>query len=87
MRLALGRRDQGGELHRLDREWDKFCGASLFSVRLQGPRPYLLFQIMTMIFTTIGSAADYGSFGKWLLLVVTLICWAAQFASMSLTCR
>ncbi|KAH9959280.1 MFS general substrate transporter [Russula dissimulans] len=43
------------------------------------------FAVMTMIFTTIGSAGDYGSFGKWLLLVVTLICWAAQFASMSLT--
>ena len=39
-----------------------------------------------MVFTTIGSAADYGNFGRWLLLVVTLICWAAQFASVSLTC-
>lgn len=43
------------------------------------------FAVMTTIFTTIGSAADYGTFGRWLLLVVTLICWAAQFASMSLT--
>ncbi|KAK0243386.1 MFS general substrate transporter [Armillaria nabsnona] len=43
------------------------------------------FAVMTMIFTTIGSAADYGSFGRWLLLVITCICWAAQFASMSLT--
>ncbi|KAI0265826.1 MFS general substrate transporter [Gloeopeniophorella convolvens] len=43
------------------------------------------FAVMTMIFTTIGSAADYGTFGRWLLLVVTVICWAAQFASMSLT--
>lgn len=41
---------------------------------------------MTLIFTTIGSAADYGTFGRWLLLIVTVICWAAQFASMSLTC-
>lgn len=41
---------------------------------------------MTLLFTTIGSAADYGSFGRWLLLTVTLICWGAQFASMSLTC-
>ena len=40
---------------------------------------------MTMIFTTIGSAGDYGTFGRWLLLVVTVICWASQFASMSLT--
>ncbi|KAI0039198.1 MFS general substrate transporter [Auriscalpium vulgare] len=43
------------------------------------------FAVMTTIFTTIGSAADYGTFGRWLLLVVTVICWAAQFASMSLT--
>ncbi|KAF8076850.1 autophagy-related protein 22-like protein [Lyophyllum atratum] len=43
------------------------------------------FAVMTMIFTTIGSAADYGTFGRWLLFVVTCICWGAQFASMSLT--
>ncbi|KAF8958500.1 MFS general substrate transporter [Flammula alnicola] len=43
------------------------------------------FAVMTLIFTTIGSAADYGTFGRWLLLVVTCICWAAQFAEMSLT--
>ncbi|TCD61408.1 hypothetical protein EIP91_008512 [Steccherinum ochraceum] len=43
------------------------------------------FAVMTTIFTTIGSAADYGTFGRWLLLVVTCICWGAQFASMSLT--
>ncbi|KAF5363871.1 hypothetical protein D9756_000068 [Leucocoprinus leucothites] len=43
------------------------------------------FAVMTLIFTTIGSAADYGTFGRWLLFAVTVICWAAQFASMSLT--
>ncbi|KAG5641511.1 hypothetical protein DXG03_004840 [Asterophora parasitica] len=43
------------------------------------------FAVMTAIFTTIGSAADYGNFGRWLLFVITCICWAAQFASMSLT--
>ncbi|KAJ4483184.1 autophagy-related protein 22-like protein [Lentinula aciculospora] len=43
------------------------------------------FAVMTLIFTTIGSAADYGSFGRWLLLVITCICWGAQFASVSLT--
>ncbi|KAF9266160.1 MFS general substrate transporter [Marasmius fiardii PR-910] len=42
-------------------------------------------QVMTLIFTTIGSAADYGTFGRWLLLVITCVCWAAQFAVMSLT--
>lgn len=40
---------------------------------------------MTAIFTTVGSAADYGTFSRWLLFVITCICWAAQFASMSLT--
>ncbi|KAI0941397.1 hypothetical protein AcW1_004878 [Taiwanofungus camphoratus] len=43
------------------------------------------FAVMTMIFTTIGSAADYGTFGRWLLLVITVICWGSQFASMALT--
>ncbi|KAJ3724838.1 autophagy-related protein 22-like protein [Lentinula raphanica] len=43
------------------------------------------FAVMTLIFTTIGSAADYGNFGRWLLLVITCICWGAQFASVSLT--
>ncbi|KAF8488509.1 MFS general substrate transporter [Russula emetica] len=43
------------------------------------------FAVMTMLFTTIGSVADYGTLGRWLLLVATLICWADQFASMSLT--
>ncbi|RPD66777.1 MFS general substrate transporter [Lentinus tigrinus ALCF2SS1-7] len=43
------------------------------------------FAIMTLIFTTIGSAADYGSFGRWLLFTITVICWGAQFASVSLT--
>lgn len=43
------------------------------------------FAIMALIFTTIGSAADYGTFGRWLLPILTCICWGAQFASMSLT--
>ncbi|KAF9780334.1 MFS general substrate transporter [Thelephora terrestris] len=43
------------------------------------------FAIMTLIFTTVGSAADYGTFGRWLLLTLTVICWCAQYASISLT--
>ncbi|KAF8338471.1 MFS general substrate transporter [Amanita rubescens] len=43
------------------------------------------FAIMTAIFTTIGSAADYGKFGRYLLLAVTVICWGAQFSCMALT--
>ena len=42
-------------------------------------------KVMTAMFTTLGSAADYGTFGRWLLFVITCICWAAQFASMILT--
>jgi len=44
------------------------------------------FAIMSVIFTTIGSAADYGTFGRWLLFAVTVVCWAAQYACMALTC-
>ncbi|KAF8437153.1 MFS general substrate transporter [Boletus edulis BED1] len=43
------------------------------------------FAIMTAIFTTFGSAADYGNFGRWLLFSVTVICWIAQYACMTLT--
>ncbi|TFK28943.1 MFS general substrate transporter [Coprinopsis marcescibilis] len=43
------------------------------------------FAAMTLIFTTIGSAADYGTFGRWLLLTVTCVCWASQYSMLSLT--
>ncbi|KAH9010775.1 MFS general substrate transporter [Lactarius pseudohatsudake] len=43
------------------------------------------FAIMALVFATIGPAADYRTFGRWLILVSTAICWAAQFASMTLT--
>jgi len=43
------------------------------------------FAIMTAIFTTIGSAADYGNFGRYLFLFMTVVCWGAQFANMALT--
>ncbi|PPR04640.1 hypothetical protein CVT24_011858 [Panaeolus cyanescens] len=33
----------------------------------------------------VSSAADYGTFGRWLLLSVTCVCWASQYAEMSLT--
>lgn len=38
----------------------------------------LCFTCMTLIFIWLGSAADYGSFGRWLLLVFTVICWILQ---------
>ena len=39
---------------------------------------------MTVIFVWLGSAADYGSFGRWLLLVLTVICWALQYGMMAI---
>ncbi|KAF9244444.1 MFS general substrate transporter [Melanogaster broomeanus] len=43
------------------------------------------FAIMTVLFTSLSSACDYGTFGRWLLFVVTTICWASQYACLSLT--
>ncbi|PYH45458.1 uncharacterized protein BP01DRAFT_415720 [Aspergillus saccharolyticus JOP 1030-1] len=43
----------------------------------------LSFTFMTITFVWLGSAADYGSFGRWLLLVLTVICWAMQYGMMS----
>ncbi|KAN0128536.1 Autophagy-related protein 22-like protein [Lactarius tabidus] len=43
------------------------------------------FAIMTLVFAAIGPVADYRMHGRWLLLISTAICWAAQFASISLT--
>ena len=40
---------------------------------------------MSLIFTTIGSAADYGTVGRWVLLILTVISWIGQYASISLT--
>lgn len=33
----------------------------------------ICFAIMTVIFVTLGSAADYGNFGKWLFLFLTIV--------------
>ncbi|KAI9447647.1 MFS general substrate transporter [Lactarius indigo] len=43
------------------------------------------FAVMALVFTAIGPAADYRMFGRWLLLSSTVICWASQIASISLT--
>lgn len=40
---------------------------------------------MTLLFTTIGSAADYGNLNKWILIVFTLICWGSQFGFLGVT--
>ena len=39
---------------------------------------------MTVIFVWLGSAADYGSFGRWLLLALTVVCWAFQYGMMAI---
>lgn len=39
----------------------------------------ICFAVMTVIFVIFGSAADYGSFGRWLLLFLTVICWITQY--------
>lgn len=44
----------------------------------------LCFAVMTLLFVVLGSAADYGTFGRWLLLVLTVICWAFQFGFMGI---
>ena len=43
------------------------------------------YKVLVVVFTTVGSAADYGLFGRWFLLVITCTGWAALFACMSLT--
>ncbi|KAJ5736351.1 uncharacterized protein N7483_001476 [Penicillium malachiteum] len=44
----------------------------------------LCFAFMAVIFVWLGSAADYGSFGRWLLLALTVICWALQYGMLSI---
>ena len=43
--------------------------------------------MVTLILTAIGPAADYGSFGRWPLLVTTLLYWGSMFSIMTLTCK
>ncbi|KAL3477591.1 autophagy-related protein 22-like protein [Aspergillus californicus] len=44
----------------------------------------LSFTFMTIIFVWLGSAADYGSFGRWLLLGLTVVCWALQYGMLAI---
>ncbi|KAL1301955.1 hypothetical protein AAFC00_002411 [Neodothiora populina] len=44
----------------------------------------ICFAVMTLLFVSLGSAADYGSFGRWLLLVLTAICWMFQYGFMGI---
>ncbi|KAL4978215.1 autophagy-related protein 22-like protein [Aspergillus desertorum] len=44
----------------------------------------LSFTFMTLILVWLGSAADYGSFGRWLLLGLTVVCWALQYGTLAI---
>ncbi|TXT13410.1 hypothetical protein VHUM_00777 [Vanrija humicola] len=44
----------------------------------------IAFAIQTVLFTTIGSAADYGNLSKWILIFATVVCWASQFGMIDL---
>ncbi|CAG8016248.1 unnamed protein product [Penicillium olsonii] len=44
----------------------------------------LCFTFMTVIFVWLGSAADYGTFGRWQLLSLTVVCWALQYGMLSI---
>lgn len=46
----------------------------------------LILQILTLLFITFGSVADYGFNGRWMLIGVTLIFWGSQFALVSVKC-
>lgn len=44
----------------------------------------ICFAVMTVMFVALRSAADYGSFGRWLLLVLTVIGWVFQYCMMAI---
>ncbi|KAA1089699.1 hypothetical protein PGT21_027649 [Puccinia graminis f. sp. tritici] len=43
------------------------------------------FGIMTIMFTSLGALADYRNYGRWILFIMTVLCWASQFSVMALT--
>jgi hypothetical protein len=44
----------------------------------------ICFAVMTVIFVILGSAADYGNFGRWLLLFLTVVCWVFQYGMLAI---
>lgn len=44
----------------------------------------ICFAIMTLLFVTLGSLADYGSSAKYILLTFTVICWITQYAMITI---
>ncbi|PLW47161.1 hypothetical protein PCASD_02332 [Puccinia coronata f. sp. avenae] len=45
----------------------------------------IAFGIMTILFTSLGALADYRQYGRWILLTMTLLCWASQSSVLALT--
>ncbi|KAF7935323.1 uncharacterized protein EAE97_008230 [Botrytis byssoidea] len=45
----------------------------------------ICFTIMSVIFVAFGSVADYGHFGRWILLCLTVVCWVFQYGMMAIT--
>jgi MFS-type transporter involved in bile tolerance (Atg22 family) len=41
-------------------------------------------QVDAVLFVVLGSLADYGNIARWVLLLMTIILWAFQFATMAL---
>jgi hypothetical protein len=81
---SLGWRHQSRLQCRLNRQWSKFR-CKFPSILSQWLTIACRCKVLAVLFTTLGSAADYGSFGRWFLLVITCTGWAALFACMSLT--
>lgn len=44
----------------------------------------LCFAIMTILFVSLGSSADYGTLGRWLLLTLTVICWVFEYLFLAI---
>ena len=86
MRCALGERHEECQLRGSGRHRRQFRGMAVHTHRSSQPGHLdATTQMMSLIFTTIGSAADYGTLGRWVLLTLTVICWSSQFTSISLT--
>ncbi|ORY20995.1 MFS general substrate transporter [Naematelia encephala] len=71
-----------------DRDTGEACGSGTCMLNFGGPKTVasvvlisqgISFGIMTLLFTTIGSCADYGVWNKWILIVATIVCWGSQF--------
>jgi len=85
---ALGKRNLKYQFRRPTCQWHKFCSTSHSLRALLATRDHEHpFQMITIILTVIGPAADYSSLGRWPLLVASVIYWASMFSTITLTCK